>query len=129
MYSVVSFDVTSNSPTNVLIAPLFASIGRAVALLSCCLISVVVTRFPSRLRNASSRAARSSGGNLSVFSDESISSSVLSPGFPDFFVRPSTGCGGCGIHMCVALYGGSNTSATGDTEALVEQSFLQRGQE
>ena len=41
----------------------------------------------------------------------------------------STGCGGCGIHMSVTLYGGSDTSATGDTEALVEQSFFQRGQE
>src|SRR5579871_1554141 len=130
-FSVVSFDCTSNSPTNVLIAPLFGSIGRAVALLSCCLMSVVVTLTPSRLVSVSFAAARSSGWTFKERIDESMSSSVASADFLPLFddLPVSTGCGGCGIHMRVALYRGSNTSAAGDTEALVEQSFFQRGQE
>jgi hypothetical protein len=37
----VSFEVTSKAPTNVLIAPAFASIGGFVALLSCSFDTVV----------------------------------------------------------------------------------------
>src|SRR5450631_3469067 len=64
----VSFDVTSNTPTNVLIAPAFASIGRAVALLSCSFIPVAdispSPRFPDPLPGLP--AGRGRGIHMSI---------------------------------------------------------------